>query len=501
MRNMRKKYVKIGVYGSIVIVLSVLFYGIFSRHGFPFLRTGKNEVRVVIFHVNDVHGEIANFAKIASVINREREKCPNVFFVSAGDNFSGNPYVDRYVPKGEPILKLLNKVGCDLQVLGNHEFDYGQQVLADYMSRAGFNIICANIQVKNGIIPQPEPFAVLKTAEGLRIVFLGLLQISRATGIPDSNPEHFEGIVFTDEIETALKYRYVGRDNDMFVALTHLGYYKDEKLARNLGELDLIIGGHSHSVIEEPGETNGVLIVQTGSRNKYLGRIELLFVDGKLTGKKAELIDLKQIETETPEVKQMIEEFMRNPELNRIIARIPEPLQGKQEMGNLITDAIRHTLNLDVAFYNSGGIRLNRLFKTVRMKDVYAIDPFDNEIVLFEMTLEEIRSLVRFDYEHIKPLDLQVSGLEYTVIVSRKKKLVAVELKTTGNNELDENKTYTVGMNNYMASAYRFDHQDPGRSAYTKVVDALISFLQKGMDIYSIKQEKRMFEKIIPVDN
>lgn len=501
MRNTRKKYVKIGVYGSIVIVLTMLFYGIFSRHGFPFLRTGKNEVRVVIFHVNDVHGEIANFAKIASVINQEREKCPNVFFVSAGDNFSGNPYVDRYVPKGEPILKLLNKVGCDLQVLGNHEFDYGQQVLADYMSRAGFKIICANIQVKNGIIPQPEPFAVLKTAEGLRIAFLGLLQISRATGIPDSNPEHFEGIVFTDEIETALKYRYVGRDNDMFVALTHLGYYKDEKLARKLDDLDLIIGGHSHSVIENPVETNGVLIVQTGSRNKYLGRIELFFVDGQLTGKQAELIDLKQIETETPEVKQMIEEFMRNPELNRIIAKLPEPLQGKQEMGNLITDAIRHTLNLDVAFYNSGGIRLNRLFKTVRMKDVYAIDPFDNEVVLFEMTLEEIRSLIRFDYEHIKPLDLQVSGLEYTVIVSRKKKLLAVELETTGNNELDEDKTYTVGMNNYMASAYRFNHQDPGQSSYSKVVDLLISYLQKGADIYSIKQEKRIFEKIIPVDN
>ncbi|MCK4943245.1 MAG: bifunctional metallophosphatase/5'-nucleotidase [Candidatus Aminicenantes bacterium] len=497
MRNMRKKYLKIGVYGSIGIVLTVLFYGIFSWDGFSFLRTGKNEVRVVIFHVNDVHGEIVNFAKIASVINQERKKCSNVFFVSAGDNFSGNPYVDKHIPKGEPILKLLNKVGCDIQVLGNHEFDYGQQVLADYMSRAGFKIICANIKVKNGIIPQPEPFAVLKTAEGLRIAFLGLLQISRATRIPDSNPEHFEGIVFTDEIETALKYRYLGQDNDMFVALTHLGYYKDEKLARNLGELDLIIGGHSHSVIEEPGEINGVLIVQTGSRNKYLGRIELLFVSGQLTGKKAELIDLKQIESETPEVKQMIEEFMRNPELNRVIARLPEPLQGKQEMGNLITDAIRHTLNLDVAFYNSGGIRLNRLFKTVRMKDIYAIEPFDNEIVLFEMTPEEIRSLIRFDYEHIEPLDLQVSGLEYTVIVSMEKKLLAVELKTTGNNELDEDKTYTVGMNNYMASAYRFDHRDPGKSSYIKVTDVLISFLKKNMGINQISGDTRRYQKFI----
>ena len=201
MGKKQRKYLKIGIYGLVGIGLVVFLYAVISGDGFSFWPTGKKEVRVVIFHVNDVHGEIANFAKIAGVIDREREKCPNVFFISAGDNFSGNPYVDQYVPRGEPILKLLNEIGCDLQVLGNHEFDYGQKILADYISRAKFKVICANVLAKNSVIPQPEPFAVLETQEGLKLAFLGVIQITRATGIPDSNPENFKNIVFKDEIE------------------------------------------------------------------------------------------------------------------------------------------------------------------------------------------------------------------------------------------------------------------------------------------------------------
>jgi len=223
----------------------------------------------------------------------------------------------------------------------------------------------------------------------------------------------------------------------------------------------------------------------------------LLFIDGHLTGKKAELIDLKLIESESPHIRQMIDSFMENPELNRVIATLPEPLEGKQDMGNLITDAIRYLLDLDVAFYNSGGIRQDRLFKTVRMKDVYAIEPFDNEVVVFEMTPEEIRSLIRFDYEHIGPMDLQVSGLEYTLMVDRNEKLLNVGLKMTDGKELVENRTYTVGINNYMASAYRFDHRDPGHSAYRKVVELLISHIKNGIDLTRIKEQKRTHKKII----
>ncbi|MCK4835934.1 MAG: 5'-nucleotidase C-terminal domain-containing protein, partial [Candidatus Aminicenantes bacterium] len=363
------------------------------------------------------------------------------------------------------------------------------------------DIICANVNIKRGPIPQPKPFVVFETAEGIKIAVLGLLQISRATGMPDSNPENIKGIRFEAEIETARRYRYLKKANDVFIALTHMGYEKDKKLARELGELDVIIGGHSHTIIEEPGLSNGVLIVQTGSKNRYLGKIELVLKEGRLAGKTARLIELKILKEEDPRVARMIDRYTDNPELNRVIARLGKALEGKDEIGNLMTDAIRIGLGLDLAFYNSGGIRLHFLNKTVRLKDIYALDPFDNEIIIFEMNPSEIRSLIRFDYENIKPLDLKVSGIQCKLIATSDRKVVSIELRARDGFLLDENRFYTVGMNNYMASGYHFNHRDPGHSSYRKVVDLLISYLQKGVDIYLVKQEKRMFEKIIPVDN
>lgn len=457
------------------------------------------ETRIVIFHINDVHGEIGNFSRIAAIIKREENESPHVFFMSAGDNFSGNPYVDRYEPRGEPILQLLNQTGCDVQVLGNHEFDYGPRVLAGYISRARFPVICANAIVESGPLPQPEPFAVLATPGGVRIAVLGLLQVSPTTGTPDSNPENVRGIRFTDEIETARGYRYLSEENDIFIALTHLGYEKDKKLARELGELDVIIGGHSHTVIEKPEEVNGVLIAQAGSKNKYLGRIELLLKGGKLVKKSARLIELGKQKATDSRVEKMIEGYLDNPLLNRVIARLGGALENKNEIGNLFTDAIRRTLDLDMAFYNSGGIRRHFLSPTVRLRDIYALEPFNNEIVIFNLFPREIRSLIRYDYENIAPLDVRVSGIRYTVQASRGGRVVSIKLIAPDGLKPEEDRRYTVGMNNYMAASYGFDPQDPGYSSHRKMVDILIDYLQKGKRILRFVKERRAFEEIVRV--
>jgi len=460
-------------------------------------KVSDDEIRIVIFHINDIHGQINSFVKISSLIKLEKKKNSNVFFICSGDNFSGNPYVDQYIPKGEPILELLNYLGCDVQVLGNHEFDYGQEILKKYILRANFKVICANINTTQSKIPQPPPFVILKTKEGIRIAILGILQISKETGQPDCHPDRLNGLIFSDEIKTAKKYGYLKEENDIFIALTHLGFYKDEILAKVMGELDVIVGGHSHTVIEKPRETNGVLIAQTGSKNKYLGKIELVLKDKKLVEKKGELIALDLIKSEDQDVKQMIKKYENNPQLNQVICRLPAPLRSKSDLGNLITDAICDILHLELAFYNSGGIRMNRLSQEVRIKDVYAIHPFGNEIIIYNLFPAEIRSLIRFDYEHIGPLDLQVSGLEYTVIANREKKTSSIELKDKNGNRLDENKTYSVGLNNYVASVYKFDHQDPGRSSHLKMADILIMYLKKGVDIKNIIGIKRVHKSIV----
>ncbi|MFT5965051.1 MAG: 5'-nucleotidase/UDP-sugar diphosphatase, partial [Flavobacteriaceae bacterium] len=105
----------------------------------------EGAIEVVLFAMNDMHGKIDRFSKVKPFIDQARAVSDKVFLVSAGDIFSGNPIVDFHPEKGSPIVSLMDAVGMDVSVLGNHEFDYGQAILNDRMSEAGFPFICANV--------------------------------------------------------------------------------------------------------------------------------------------------------------------------------------------------------------------------------------------------------------------------------------------------------------------------------------------------------------------
>ena len=455
------------------------------------------ETRIIIFHMNDVHARIDNFAKIIWLVNRAREKNPNVFLMNAGDNFSGNPVVDQYIPKGEPILQLLNLLKVDVLTLGNHDFDYGQEILKNAMEKACYPMLCANVKVKGGIIPQPKPYTLLKTKNGIKIAVLGLIQIGEENQIPSCHPDRVKGLLFSGGIETAKKYKHLKKESDLFIALTHLGYDGDELLAKEMRELDIIIGGHSHTTIMEPEEVNGVLITQAGGYARFLGRIEVAVKKGKVIRKKGELIDLELINNENPEIKDMIKKFNNNPYLARVITTLPKMLIGGDQLGNLITDAVRNVLHVDIAIHNSGGIRSGWFGKEVRIKDVFKMLPFGNEIIQFEMTPVEIKSLIKFSYERRRGLDLKVSGIEYTVVRTTEYEVKEVELRDAAGKFLDEAATYKVGMNNYIASSYKFVHKDPGKSLQTIVSQALIDYLQHQQrgDVCKDIKKTRTYEK------
>ena len=136
---------------------------------------------------------------------------------------------------------------------------------------------------------------------------------------------------------SALNLRY---NCDLLIAISHLGYEVDEVLAQKMAELDLIIGGHSHTKIEQPREINGVLVAQAGSYARYLGRIDLTIKGGAIISHKASLIDIKTVTGEIPGIKEKIIEYNKNPVLNKVFTSIPGNLEGKPVLGNLITDAV-----------------------------------------------------------------------------------------------------------------------------------------------------------------
>ena len=493
---MQKKKHLSNVSGIYMFILILVFSGLIPSCA------PAGEKQVIIFHINDTHAKIDNFAKIAWLVEQERKNNPHahVFFMNAGDNFSGNPVVDQYEPKGEPVRQLLNHMGYDVMTLGNHEFDYGQKILKNVMEKAAFPILCANVEVRTGDLPHPRPFTILKTKKGLKIAVLGLIQVEKENRIPSTHPSGVEGLIFSDPIKTAKKYRYLKKESNVFIALTHLGADEDEVLAQEMGELDLIIGGHSHTKIENPLEINGVLIAQAGGNARYLGRIDLTIQNGRPVKKSSRLIEVSSIKNEIPELQKMIAKFNDNPFLEQVVTTLPRSPQGKFELGNLMTDAVRKSYHLDIVFHNSGGIRTNRLAKKVRLKDLYTLHPFGNQVVVINMTPAEIKTLIKYDFERHKDLDLKVSGVQYTVIRTLNHKVKEIELKDLNGQPVKENKTYSVGLNDYIAGTYKFTHRDPGKSLMVGVTDSLIKYLKEGKDVCKGIDSLRTYEQIVTGD-
>ncbi len=455
------------------------------------------ESHIVIFHSNDTHGKIDAFAKVAAILEAERKSGSEVFFFSAGDIFTGDPVVDRYDPPGKPMVEILDRLGLDALSLGNHEFDYGLDAVRDLAAR--FHTVSANVTAPPGLIPGLEPWVVLKTRDGLRIVLFGLIQVESSSGRPSTHPDKIRELRFGEPLARASELKRLRASGEVLIGLTHIGHQQDVLLARQWPEIDVIIGGHSHTRVDPAENVDGVLVAQAGSDNRFLGRIDLYLRNGRIVEKRGALIDLGRMTGEDADIKAMIASFYKNPALARVIARAPLEISGENALGSMITDAIRWAHGLDVAFQNNGGIRLNRLPRTITIRDVYTLDPFGNQVVRFVMTPAEIRGLVKFSFEKSRSIDLQVSGLSYAVRTDAERRVKEIRLLHPDGTPLSEVRTYTVGLSSYVASTYVFSHKDPGRSLQTTVADDLLRYLESGADLSVYRPDLvRAFSEIAP---
>jgi len=452
------------------------------------------EARLVIFHFNDVHGKIDNFAKVAAIVDAERRQGGDVLLFCAGDNFTGNPVIDQYEPPGEPMLELLNRLGVDLMTLGNHEFDFGLENLKRFAARARFPVVSANIRSDPAGFPQLKPYVELVTKSGVRLAVFGVIQVESGSGLPSTHPDRVKGLSFSEPLRKALEMRKLRRRSHVLLGLTHLGYDVDVKLAEQMPELDAIIGGHSHTRVDPAETVNGVLVAQAGSDNRFLGRVELRLRDGRVVEKKGELIELEGRSVEDPELKAMIARFNHNPAFERVIAEAPFAIEGRDALGSLMTDAMRWAHGLDVAFQNEGGIRLNRLGERITLKDVYTLDPFGNQVIEIAMNAEEIRSLIRDSFQKGGNIDLQVSGLTYTVRTDAERRIQEILLRGPNGQPLAEGRAYKVGLSSYVASSYEFKHRDPGRALAATTAEALIRFLEGKPDLFVYRDIRRAFQ-------
>lgn len=477
------------------IVFLLLAIGFLSgcSTGRKLITVGPKERQAIIFAVNDMHATIDNFPKLAYIVDSLRTIYPDMLLVSAGDNQTGNPVNDQYPEKGLPMIELMNATGFDLSATGNHEFDSRPEGFRNLVHKADFDFICANLLTDLSLNMTLKPYKIMTLPNGLRVAFLGLLQINQ-NGIPDTHPDNSKGFTFRSPFETAPEYLYLKDQSDIFIALTHLGFESDVMLANTLPEgIDLIIGGHSHTRVEKAQIHNGILITQAENKLKYGTLIRLTLNDDGTLQKNMELIDIRNSKKEKPSIRAMVDKYNDNPALNEVISTAVDDFSSYEELGYLMADAQRDAAGADIAIVNPGGVRIDNLSKgPITIMDVYQLDPFGNELIVTKLTGNEIRSLMLSAFTIDERAPVYPSGIKTELRLDAKGDLEDITLLTISGNPIDMDREYTVAMNSYMTQVYKYKHSDPGQSLFIETADATIAYLKKIRDVRSYRSEKRI---------
>ena len=224
---------------------------------------------LTILHTNDLHGKLTDRA--AEVIAREKSSAGGCLLLDAGDAVSsGNIY---YRPGGEPVLTRMSDLGYDAMTMGNREFHFLSAGLKSKTRLARFPILSANLRSKDVRIGRLVVPSIRCDVGGVRVVVFGLSvpMITQRMHVSKLSPFWFE-----DPIETAAEIVPGLREQaDLLIALTHIGLQADVELAASVPGIDLIVGGHSHVVLDEPRFVGETAIFQAGWHGRHLGRIEV----------------------------------------------------------------------------------------------------------------------------------------------------------------------------------------------------------------------------------
>ena len=435
---------------------------------------------VTILAVNDMHAAIDMFPQFAAIVDSMRGIYPELLLLSAGDNRTGNPANDRYEVPGFPMMDLMNRVGFDASAVGNHEFDAKVEGFRNLIGESNFRYLCANIEAHDSMRLHTAPFRFFER-NGVRIGVLGLIQIG-PNGLPDTHPDNVKGIQFHSALDIVHDYAWMRNQCDVFILLTHLDYEMDLKLAEAFPQADIIIGGHSHTVVPNRILRNGVIVTQTGRALKYVTELQVEVSGGRVTNKNHNLIDVKATNMRNKEIQAEVDKYNDNKMFYQALTTATTPFENAEELGCLIADAQKTEVNGDISIINFGGVR----YEThdagdFLMKDAFMLDPFDNSLLIFDMTGEEVQQMIVSAYAIGE--DPYVSGITYSISFNADKSVKKVTVFTPDGKPIVPKKTYSVVINSYLASVCPFTKTKTGTDTFTSSTNALVDYLKKQKSI------------------
>ncbi len=390
-------------------------------------------VRVTILHLNDTYqftpvdgGARGGLARVMTLRKEALKENPNTIMTLGGDTLS--PSVETRTYRGKQMIDAWNMVGLDYSVLGNHEFDIKTNELLDRMKESKFTWLGANvIDTKTGKIFGDTPPFVVRQIGGVKIGFIGLLlpETKETSSIED----HLQIADFCKTANDLIpKMRAAGANT--IIGLTHMFMHQDKQLARCAPGIDLILGGHEHTLLQS--SSNGVPIFKMWADAREVGKFDL-FIDkktGKVTSMDWEIIPVTDKIADAPEFAPVVAKYKEL--LDQLEVRVGAtsvPLDAlshsvrtkETDIGNFIADAYRDAVGADIGFVNGGSIRADLSYNPgpLTKRDVLSMLPFNNPIVKVQLTgktlMEILEHSVARSAEDNEPGRFpQISGMKFT---------------------------------------------------------------------------------------
>lgn len=448
--------------------------------------------KTVILHSNDVHGAITGYACIAALKTDYESRGAEVILVDAGDYSQGTTNVS--ITKGADAVAMMNAAGYDVVTIGNHELDYGYEQLMDNMSKAEFKVVCADVFDADGTTIFDANYTYT-TKSGVKVGFFGLLTPEAQT---KANPALIKGLTFAIDDLWAVSQKQIDAlaDADVVICLSHLGVDNETKpytsydLWNNTKGIDMIIDGHSHTVMtaganKEPIQSTGtafanigVIVIDDASKkiesNELVAVTDTMAKDEAVAAAAEKIIDRVKAEYDVKFAVSKVElNGAKAPNGNR---------DSETNNGDLITDAMVWqvlqnkdglTVNEDhvVAITNGGGIRAAIKPGDVTKNDINTVLPFDNTVAVVYVTGAELLEALEAS-TYCTPGAIggfpQVSGINYTIHTGKAydanaetypnstyygpKSINRVVINSINGKEFKENEVYAVVTNNFCAA-------------------------------------------------
>ncbi|MBN1482633.1 5'-nucleotidase C-terminal domain-containing protein [candidate division KSB1 bacterium] len=470
----------------------------------------QNEGRVTILHTNDMHAQfvplpatwidsdpqplIGGMVALEVAVRQARATFPHVLLLDAGDISTGTllSRIDYNGALNGGFVEMMNLIGYDACTIGNHEFDDGQINLATLIDLARFDVLSANLLIHNKLFA-PHAYKIYNIGK-IRVGVIGLILTDLFSV---AAKKQLENVIVADPVTTAQKIiDKIDHETDLIILLTHQGDDQDIKLAQRIQNADIIVGGHSHTRINSARQENGMLIVQAGSKTRYLGRLTVDVKGDTVASFDSELIPtwVDSVAEPHPEMVALVDKFQMHitaeygQQIGTLKTAWKSHNQYETNLGNFLTDVMRDYGASDFALLNSGGIRKSLPAGPITKMDIMEILPFTNYLTTFACSGSLLADILQNDLKGALNNGyglFQISGINYAYQIDADGSAHIVSIAIAGQ-PIDHQKIYTGTTVDFVVNNLQ-DHYQLKNITYSPdiIADIVIESIAKNSIIES----------------